>query len=49
LKSQISKIDKLMELSNELMKKMPKEEEKKDGSSEDVLDVQPENKDNDKK
>jgi molecular chaperone DnaK len=48
LKKQISKIDELMKLSNELMQKMPKEE-KKDGGSEDVLDVQPENKDDDSK
>jgi len=44
LKKQISKIDELMKLSNELMQKMPKEGEKKDDSSEDVLDVQPEKK-----
>ena len=38
-----------MKLSNELMQKMSKEGEKKSDGSEDVLDVQPEKKDDDKK
>jgi molecular chaperone DnaK len=39
LKKQISKIEELMKLSNELMQKMPKEESEK---KEDVVDVEPE-------
>lgn len=49
LKKQISKIDELMKLSNELMEKMPKEEQDKKGdNNEDILDVKPEKKDDDK-
>jgi len=39
LKKQISKIEELMKLSNELMQKMPKEESEK---KEDMVDVEPE-------
>ena len=54
LKNQLNKIDELMKLSNELMQKMPKEEKKDDegyasGEEEDVLDVDPKKKDDDKK
>ena len=46
LKSQLSKIDELMKLSNELMQKMPKENNNND---EEIVDVNPEKKDDDKK
>ncbi|CAI2161599.1 15261_t:CDS:1 [Funneliformis geosporum] len=54
LKNQLNKIDELMKLSNELMQKMPKEEKKDDegyasGEEEDILDVDPKKKDDDKK
>jgi len=45
LKKQINEIDKLMKLSNDLMQKMPKEGENKESDNEDVLDVEPKNKD----
>jgi molecular chaperone DnaK len=45
LKGQLNKIDELMKLSNELMQKMPKES---NGSDEEVVDVNPKKKDDDK-
>ncbi|CAG8476782.1 883_t:CDS:1 [Ambispora leptoticha] len=44
LKNQLNKVDELMKLSNELMQKMPKE-----GNDEEVIDVDPKKKDDDKK
>lgn len=45
LKNQLNKIDELMKLSNELMQKMPKEN---NGNDEEIVDVNPEKKDDDK-
>lgn len=44
IKTQLGKIEELMKLSNELMQKMPKEEEKKGDNS--VEDIEPKNEDN---
>lgn len=46
LKNQLNKIDELMKLSNELMQKMPKENS---GGDEEIIDVNSEKKDDDKK
>jgi molecular chaperone DnaK len=46
LKEQLNKIDELMKLSNELMQKMPKEN---NGNDEEIIDVDPKKKDDDKK
>ncbi|CAG8550676.1 5519_t:CDS:2 [Paraglomus occultum] len=46
LKNQLNKIDEMMKLSNELMQKMPKENS---ANGEEIVDVSPEKKDDDKK
>ncbi|CAG8507195.1 7580_t:CDS:2 [Ambispora gerdemannii] len=49
VKEQLNKVEEMMKLANELAQKMPKEAEKKEGGEEEVLDVKPEKKDDDKK
>jgi len=50
IKTQLNKVEEMMKLANQLAEKMPAEKgEKKDNGEEEVMDVQPEKKDDDKK